>query len=395
MARARSGSDIAKSLKMFVYGQQGTYKSTLALDTMRLKTVEGNPFKVLYLDCETGSVDFYISDLEQEGINPQNLYIIYSSSYNEIEYYANKFIKNETFYTLDEDGNETEEEVLDADGLPIKFDAIVIDGITVLADNINEAALNVSEKRAKVRADIKKKTSDETFVDVQTAGLEFKDHTKIKSKGKSLIRKLVTGTDKCVVITGRDKAQKVMKSNKSGDMQLVDTGLRVAESWDFINFEVFTVIHMYSDNETGEVYGIIELKDRTGTYLPNSKLKVNETYDRPSLLDWQHVITENKGKQRFDIKEDVNKSMANNEKAYEQIANDKAVTFDGSNNKEEPKEETVDSLKEQIKSERTQIPKHKLPTVQAAIKAEKIPLSVAEIDDIDVLKKYLEIIKNT
>jgi len=235
MAQGRSGSDIAKSLKMFIYGQQGTYKSSIVLDAMRLKTSEGKPFRVLYLDCETGSIDFYLSSLEQEGLDLRNIYIIYTSAYNEVEFFVNKFISNENFYELDEDGNETEQEVLDSEGNSIAFDALVLDGITVLADNIKDAATNVSEKRARIRASIKQKTSEETFVDVQTAGLEFKDYDKIKSKGKVLIRRLITGTNKCVFITGRDKPLKNMEKGKNGDMQLVDTGLRVPESWEFIN----------------------------------------------------------------------------------------------------------------------------------------------------------------
>ena len=296
MARARRGTNIKKSLKFFIYGEQGSRKSSRCLDFARMVNEDGRPFRVLYLDCETGSVDFFLDDLEAEGIDTMNTYIVYTSSYDEIEYYVNKAIKNEEFYELDDNGEETEDIVLDADGKPFVADAIVIDGITVVADNVQQAVLNISEKRAGVRAKVNGLLGDEKIVAIESAGLEFKDHTKIKTKGRSLIRNLITNTDKCVAITGRDKIEKVMKKDSKNNMQLVATGERVPESWEFIRYEVFTVLHTYVDKETGETYALVENKDRTGIHLPNEKL--NEGW---TLLDWQDVITNNKGKKQSSL----------------------------------------------------------------------------------------------
>ena len=369
MARARRGTDIKKSLKFLIYGEQGSRKSSRALDMSRMVTEDGRPFRVLYLDCETGSVDFFLDDLEAEGIDTMNTYIVYTSSYDEIEYYVNKAIKNEEFYELDDNGEETEDIVLDADGKPFVADAIVIDGITVVADNVQQAVLNISEKRAGVRAKVNGLLGDEKIVAIESAGLEFKDHTKIKTKGRSLIRNLITNTDKCVVITARDKVEKVMKKDSKNNMQLVTTGERVIESWDFIRYEVFTVLHTYVDKETGETYALVENKDRTGIHLPNEKL--NEGW---TLLDWQDVITNNKGK----------KAIITHDSFEKTIEKDEAIE----KNMPKTPEQYHALIKESI-SKLTPVQKRAL-TVE--VKKAELPMKYEELTDIEKLQTYLKIV---
>lgn len=383
MARSRQGNNIKKSLKFFIYGIQGSRKSSRCLDFARMKNENGEPFKVLYLDCETGSVDFFLDDLEAEGIDVNNVYIVYTSSYDELEHYVNKAIKNEDIYELDEDGEETDIVVLDASGNPFKADAIVIDGITVVADNVKQSALNLSEKRAGVRAKVKNLIGDEKAVMIETASLEFKDFDKIKNKGRSLIRNLITNTDKCVAITGRDKVEKVMKKDSKDNMQLVSTGERVPESWDFIRYEVFTVLHTYIDEETGETYAIVENKDRTGIHAPQERLNEDEW----TLLDWQPIIDGNRGKKNCVIHDSYEKGIEKDEKMYSKLVGEGEIISNDSNT-----ELTAENYHAMIKETLSKIPPQKKRSLGAIVTAKGLPKKYEEISDIEVLKEYYKLI---
>ena len=110
MARARTGSNVEKGLKYFVYGKHGVRKSNCVADFAKMNK-EGKPLRVLYIDCETGSIDgFGLDRLEEEGVNLENIYLVYTSALSEIRYYCDKVINNEPLYHLDEDGIETEED---------------------------------------------------------------------------------------------------------------------------------------------------------------------------------------------------------------------------------------------------------------------------------------------
>jgi hypothetical protein len=147
---------------------------------------------------------------------------------------------------------------------------------------------------------------------------------------------------------------------------------------------------MYTDKETGDVFGIVENKDRTGVYGRNEMLRSDSKLGRPSLLEWQSVIDNNKGKSNFAPTEDFNKTISKNEKAFEQIVNNQEVTSINKTSETES-EETVDSLVAKIKSARSSIPPTKKPVVQASLKKEGFG-KLEEITDIEVLKKYLKIV---
>jgi len=386
MARARIGSNVEKGLKFFVYGKHGARKSNCVADFAKMKTPEGRPLKVLYLDCETGSIDgFGLDRLEAEGVDLRNIYIVYTSSISEIREYSNKFIKGEPYYELDEDGIETDKIILDTNGNQFVADAIVIDGITVVADNVSDAAINLSEKRASIKADIAGKTVDEKEVMVGTAGLEFKDHNKIKSSGKSLIRNLITNTDKYVAITGRAKDKKEMTKNGKGDMVLTYMGYEVPESWDFIQYEVFTVIHNMI-NEDGEVYGVIEQKDRTGKYKPN------EIIDNPSVALWQDIIDNNKNRSK-----NVGMSQGSfsdaakqNEEAYKEIAgytNNKTSNTSNSSNSTT----SVESLIKAIENVKSSMLPAKRKTMKPLLEKKGLPTKFTSDLPIETLQRVYEV----
>lgn len=71
---------------MILYGEQFTGKSTMAMQLAYFKRPDGKPFRVLYLDPETGSIDDYLGELESNGVNLENIYIVYTQSLAETEH---------------------------------------------------------------------------------------------------------------------------------------------------------------------------------------------------------------------------------------------------------------------------------------------------------------------
>ena len=107
MARARIATQTQSKLGMILFGEEGTGKSTLALQLAYFKRPDGKPFRVLYIDNENGSIDDFLGNLEADGIDVGNIYIVYTQSLGETRAYINKVKNKEDFYELDENGNET------------------------------------------------------------------------------------------------------------------------------------------------------------------------------------------------------------------------------------------------------------------------------------------------
>ena len=57
MAKARKASVTQSKIGMILYGEPFTGKSTMAMQFAYFKRPDGKPFRVLYLDPETGSID--------------------------------------------------------------------------------------------------------------------------------------------------------------------------------------------------------------------------------------------------------------------------------------------------------------------------------------------------
>ena len=109
MAKARKASVTQSKLGMILYGEQFTGKSTMAMQLAYFKRPDGKPFRVLYLDPETGSIDDYLGELEANGVDLNNIYIVYTQSLGEVRQYIAKVKNNEDFYELDDEGNETDD----------------------------------------------------------------------------------------------------------------------------------------------------------------------------------------------------------------------------------------------------------------------------------------------
>ena len=175
MAYMRSGSKVQSKINAIIYGQQWSGKSTYAASMAKLKRPDGKPFRVLICDAEMGSADEVVTRLADEGIHEDNILLIYSQSLEEINYYIDLASKQEDIPILDDDGNPTDDIVLDADKQPFHPDAIVIDGSTVVKMACQQSLLNLSRKRAKVRANKNGLVGDEKAVAIDGASLEMKD----------------------------------------------------------------------------------------------------------------------------------------------------------------------------------------------------------------------------
>ena len=175
MAKARKAGLIQTKLGMVVFGDFFTGKSTLASQFAYFKRPDGKPFRVLYLDPESGSIDDYLEEYANNGVNLDNIYIVYTQSLAEVRQYIAKVKNNEDFYELDDDGNETDDIVVDADGEPFRADALVVDGTTILNLTTKQGLTEFSKKRNTVKADKDNLIGDERLVKIEGAGLELKD----------------------------------------------------------------------------------------------------------------------------------------------------------------------------------------------------------------------------
>ena len=83
MAQIRRGGKIQSKLAFLIYGDKGTWKSSLALEFAKMKNEKGEPMKVLYIDTEEGSIDDYLDGLATEGIEIDKIIVAKTKSLNE------------------------------------------------------------------------------------------------------------------------------------------------------------------------------------------------------------------------------------------------------------------------------------------------------------------------
>ena len=69
MARARSGGSVKPKLNILAYGPTGAGKSTILLNMAYFKREDGTPWRILFLDHESGGADEAIEDLAKNGID--------------------------------------------------------------------------------------------------------------------------------------------------------------------------------------------------------------------------------------------------------------------------------------------------------------------------------------
>lgn len=327
MAKARKANKTNSKMGVLVYGEQFTGKSTLGMQFAYFNRPDGSPYRVLYLDCEAGSIDDYIENLENDGINTENIYIVYTQSLSEVKSYIAKVKNNEDFYALDDEGNETTEIVLDAEGKPFRADAIVLDGTTILAQTLKQSLIEFSKKRNTVKAKKKELTGIEKTVTIEGSGLELKDYQVIGYKAQDLILDLMAcGVN--YLVTAREKDETISIKDDKGAISNVATGKKIPDGFKGMEYNVKTVIRMFR-NDDNVVCGHVK-KDRMKAHEDNSIV------EDISLLDWKNILDHNSKNASFSIKNDLDNAVDIEQKLYEK----EVLTSVGETIEEEKKPES-------------------------------------------------------
>ena len=305
MAQIRRGGQIQSKLAFLIYGDKGTWKSSLALELAKMKNEKGDPMKVLYIDTEEGSIDDYLDGLASEGIDIDNIIVAKTKSFEETLNLVKQAkdvsaTKPMRIKSQDDMGNVEMVEITNEDGSAWIPDAIVIDSLTVLYNQLVQALLDMSQRRAGQRANKQGLLGAEKALAVEMAALEIKDYQTIAHRGQELILDLMA-SGKHFAVIARQKEVKEQKVDAKNEFQTVSTGKYQPEGFKEVEYNVKTVLHTF--NEDGKTYAIVEDKDRTGVK------KQNERIENPSLLDWEVIIKRNVGKKEQPIRNTVAESV--------------------------------------------------------------------------------------
>lgn len=387
MAKARKASVTQSKLGFIFYGEQFTGKSTMAMQLSYFKRPDGKPFRVLYLDPETGSIDDYLGDLEESGVNLDNIYIVYTQALGEVREYIAKVKNNEDFYVLDEEtGEETEEVVLDADGEPFRADAIVVDGTTILNLTTKQGFVEFSKKRNKVKADKAGMIGDERLVKIEGSGIELKDYQTINFKGQDLVLDLMA-SGAHYAITARETDEKETIKQADGTTTSVATGRKIPDGFKGMTYNVKTEIRMFR-NEDGTVCAHVK-KDRTHVHEDNIVI------EDPTLIDWQEVIDKTADKKAFIVKNDLTKAVDVEQNIYKkEILGEVGRPAEDDNTKESNTSVDLEELKKEILSKKNTLPANKKAELKDKLLAKDLPIAYKNITDIEVLKKVLDVIND-
>jgi hypothetical protein len=304
MAQARRGGQIQSKLGFLIYGDKGTWKSSLAAQLGDMKNEAGEPMRVLYIDTENGSIDDLLNYKASEGVDVSNIYVVYSTSLEEVKEIikqAKDCNPNKPIMLFDSQTN-TNFSLDNEDGTTFVPDAIVVDSLTVLYDSCIDALNQFSKKRAAVRAQKKQMSGAEKVVAIEGAGMEIKDYQSLALRGKELILDLMA-SGKHFVVTTREAEETRSEKNDDGQFVSVKTGKVLPQGFKQVDYNVKTVLHTFL-NEDGEICAQVENKDRTRVK------EQNEIIKNPSLIDWQVIISGNKDKQEFLVKNSIAESVA-------------------------------------------------------------------------------------
>ncbi len=382
MAKARKASVTQSKLGMILYGEQFTGKSTMAMQLAYFKRPDGKPFRVLYLDPETGSIDDYLGELEANGVDLENIYIVYTQSLGEVREYIAKVKNGEDLYVLDEEtGDETDEVLLDADGEPFRADAIVVDGTSILNLTTKQGLIEFSKKRNKVKADKDGLVGDARLVKIEGAGMELKDYQTINFKGQDLILDLMA-SGVHYIVTARETDEKETIKQADGSTMSVTTGRKIPDGFKGMTYNVKTEVRMFR-NEDGVVCAHVK-KDRTHTHEDNIII------EDPTLVDWQAVIDKTADKKAFVVKNDLTKAVDVEQNIYSKEILGKV----GEPVNEESAEENssgvdIETMKKEIIAKRNALPPMEKKAMKEKLEAEGLPTAYKNVTDATVLQKVL------
>lgn len=390
MARGRTASKIQKKLNFLCFGEPFTGKSTFASQFAYMHNEDGSPMKVLYIDAESGSIDNYLDDMEANGVNLANIYILYTQSLGEVLDYIDKVKNNEDFYEIGEDGEELDTIVADAEGNPFRADAIVIDGVSVLYTAAQQGLLEFSKKRARVRADDNGLIGDQKIVAIEGSSLEMKDWGALRYKGANLCLALL-GTGVHSMITCREADEKETVKGANGQFTSVPTGKKIPEGFKDLDYNTHTVIRFYRDEDDTVIADVI--KDRSGVH---PKEKVAD----PTLLDWQVVIDGNKGKSKFVLNNNLDTAVATEQEIYSaEIMSNAAKSMSKSEMEkakvsvqEDTSTDNASELQSLIKAAVTKLSPVQKKEMQTKLKDSGLPTAFNKVTDVSILRQILDIV---
>jgi hypothetical protein len=343
------------------------------------KREDGTPWRILLLDHESGGADEAIEELEKNGIDTRNIYIVYTQSVKETKDYINKVRDHEPFYELDEYGDETDEIVKDAYGEQFVADAIITDGTSVLKLTNTQSLLDLSRKRNKIKAEKSGATAEEKFVATANANLELKDYSQLNYAGQDLVLTLMA----CGVhvgITAREKDEQVTVQTDDGKTTSVYTGKKTFDSYKGMDYNVKTILRMFRD-EDDQVCCVVE-KDRTKRHA------VGTVLEDPSLLDWEEVVTSGHGKKDFVIKNDLDKAIEADQKIFEK----QMLGADYTAEEAAPANNNVAALQAEIKAKVNGLNPVEKKTMKEKLTKAKLPTAFNKVTDEEVLKQILAIV---
>ena len=382
MAKARIASKIQSKLGTLIFGEQFTGKSTLASQLAYFKRPDGKPFRLLYLDPESGSIDDYLPDLESNGVDIANIYIVYTQSLGEVRQYISRVKNNEDFPVLDDEGNETDDIVLDADGNPFRADAIVVDGASILNLTTKQGLVEFSKKRNAVKAKKDNLIGDEKVVKIEGAGLELKDYQTINFKGQDLILDLMA-SGVHYVVTARETDEKVSVKGDDGKITSVTTGRKIPEGFKGMEYNCKTELRTFT-NEDG-VICLEVLKDRTGVH---SK---GEIIEDPTFLDWQSVIDKTAKNKEYVIKNDLTKSVEVEQDIYKREILGAVGEPVEANETTETTQDSSDDIKAKITAIQKSLSPVEKTKAKAALTEKNLPIAIKSVTDTETLNKIYEI----
>lgn len=384
MAKARKASITQSKIGMILYGEQFTGKSTMAMQLAYFKRPDGKPFRILYLDPETGSIDDYLPELEANGVDLNNIYIVYTQSLAEVREYIAKVKNKEDFYELDDEGNETEDVVLDADGEPFRADAIVVDGTTILNLTTKQGLVEFSKKRNKIKADKDGLVGDARLVKIEGAGLELKDYNTINFRGQDLILDLAA-SGVHYIATARETDEKQSVKDADGKITSVATGRKIPDGFKGMSYNAKTVIRMFR-NEDGQVCAHVE-KDRTHVHEDNT------TIEDPTLVDWQAVIDKTAGRKEFVVKNDLTKSVETEQNLYEKEVLGRVgepVDELPSDTPVQKPSVDIEALKKEIVAKRNALSPLDKKAMKEKLEKAGLPIAYKNVTDVNVLQQVLD-----
>ena len=292
----RSAFSVRKKIRMLIYGEQFTGKSTFASQFAYFKRDDGTDFRVRYIDTEGGSMDNIIDDLRSNGVKEQNFLIASTQSLAEVLDYIKKITDNEDFL------DENDVVILDSYGDPFRVDARVIDSATILNIVARQGLAEFSKRRAKVKAEAAGLVGDAKAVKVEGAGMELKDYNTLNYKGQSLILDLnASGVN--YIVTCREKNETESVKDDKGQISSIPTGRKIPDGFKGQEYNVDTEIRLFRSPDDDSVVMAYFVKDRT-------KLHGScETVENPSLLEYREILDKSAANKEYIIKNGLNDAV--------------------------------------------------------------------------------------